>query len=264
MSELYFLKLGGSLLTDKKGVEALRAQVLDRLAREIRVAMQERAQLRLVIGHGSGSFGHVAAARYGTRQGVRDRADWRGFAEVSAAAARLNRLVREALLAAGVPVLSLQPSASAICEDGRLCELAVEPVERALEAGLVPLLYGDVAFDKVRGGTIISTEQILSYLASLLKPSWLLLAGDTSGVYDSNGQVISSITRQNYSEVETVLRGSRGTDVTGGMASKVQQMLSLAENQDGLTISIFSGMEEGRLRRALLDPEQGMGTTIQR
>src|SRR5690554_6432545 len=128
MSDLYFLKLGGSLLTDKKGVEALRPQVLVRLGQEIRIAMRERPELRLVIGHGSGSFGHVGAARYGTREGVRDGAGWRGFAEVSAAAARLNRLVRETLLAAGVPVLSLQPSASAICQDGTLVELATEPV----------------------------------------------------------------------------------------------------------------------------------------
>ena len=264
MSDLYFLKLGGSLLTDKKGVEALRPQVLARLGQEIRIAMRERPELRLVIGHGSGSFGHVAAARYGTREGVRDGAGWRGFAEVSAAAARLNRLVRETLLAADVPVLSLQPSASAICQDGTLVELATEPVRRAVEAGLIPLLYGDVAFDEVRGGTIISTEQILSYLATVLKPSWLLLAGDTSGVYDSDEQVLPSITRQNLPAVEAALRGSGGTDVTGGMASKVQQMVELVEKQDELAVSIFSGMEEGRLQQALLNPAQGVGTIIRR
>lgn len=264
MSELYFLKLGGSLLTDKKGVEALRPQVLARLAQEIRIAMEERPQLRLVMGHGSGSFGHVAAARYGTRNGVRSPQEWRGFAEVSAAAARLNRLVRETLLAAGLPVLSLQPSASALCGGGRLLELAVEPVQRALDAGLIPLLYGDVAFDREQGGTIVSTEEVLSYLASRLQPPWLLLAGETNGVYDSDGQVIPTITRQTFTQVQEALRGSRGTDVTGGMASKVQQMLALVEAQAGLKVSIFSGMEEGRLQAALLAPEQGAGTVISR
>ena len=43
-----------------------------------------RPELRLVIGHGSGSFGHVAAARYDTLAGVQGRClivsvttDWR-------------------------------------------------------------------------------------------------------------------------------------------------------------------------------------------
>jgi isopentenyl phosphate kinase len=161
-----FLKLGGSLLTDKTAVEAVRAAVLARLAAEIALARQALPGLRLLLGHGSGSFGHVAAARHGTRQGVSNPAQWRGLAEVSDAAARLNRLVVAALLAADVPALSLQPSASARCVNGRIQHLAPEPVEAALAAGLLPVVYGDVAFDSGQGGTIISTEEIMSYLAA--------------------------------------------------------------------------------------------------
>jgi isopentenyl phosphate kinase len=138
-----FLKLGGSLLTDKTAVEAVRAAVLARLAAEIALARQALPGLRLLLGHGSGSFGHVAAARHGTRQGVSNPAQWRGLAEVSDAAARLNRLVVAALLAADVPALSLQPSASARCVNGRIQHLAPEPVEAALAAGLLPVVYGD-------------------------------------------------------------------------------------------------------------------------
>ncbi|MEW5988076.1 MAG: uridylate kinase, partial [Chloroflexota bacterium] len=91
MSTTLFLKLGGSLITDKTGVEAVRPDVLARLAGEIQRAWASRPGLRLVIGHGSGSFGHVAAARYGTRRGVYTSEQWRGLAEVAATAARLNR-----------------------------------------------------------------------------------------------------------------------------------------------------------------------------
>ncbi|MCA9937430.1 MAG: hypothetical protein KC418_02225, partial [Anaerolineales bacterium] len=98
MDETVFLKLGGSLLTDKTGVEVVRADVLARLAVEIAAARQARPGLRLVLGHGSGSFGHVAAARYGTRQGVHTAAEWHGFADVARAAAALNHLVILALV----------------------------------------------------------------------------------------------------------------------------------------------------------------------
>lgn len=265
MDTLLFLKLGGSLLTDKTGIEKPRPQVMARLAAEIREAQQQRPGLQLVVGHGSGSFGHVAGAQYGTRQGVRSPAQWRGFALVSAAAARLNRLVTEELLAAGVTAVSLQPSASAHCVAGELRQLAVQPLLAALAAGLTPVVYGDVAFDAAWGGTIISTEEILHYLAGALpqRPSWLLLAGETPGVLDQNRTPIPLITPENFAAVRPALGSSRGTDVTGGMVSKVQQMLDLAQSIPHLRIRIFSGLDEGNLLRLLLAPETAVGTLIQ-
>jgi isopentenyl phosphate kinase len=262
MHHLLFLKLGGSLITDKTAVETTRPAVLERLAQEVRRATGARPELRLVLGHGSGSFGHVAAARFGTRQGVGTAEEWLGFAVVSAAAARLNRLVCEAFQAAGVAALPLQPSASARCEDGRIVELAVEPVAAALQAGLAPVVYGDVAFDTARGGTIISTEEVMAYLARRLAPAWFLLAGETAGVLDSQGEVIPLITRANLEQVRPALGGSRGTDVTGGMASKVAAMLDLVEALPGLSIRIFSGLLEGAVERLLRRPEIGTGTVI--
>ena len=68
--ETIFLKLGGSLITDKTKVERVRHDVLTRLVEEVAQARRDHPALRLVLGQGSGSFGHVAAARHGTRQGV--------------------------------------------------------------------------------------------------------------------------------------------------------------------------------------------------
>ena len=257
-----FLKLGGSLITDKTKVESIRGDVLARLAAEIGQARQENSAMRLVLGHGSGSFGHMAAARRGTRQGVSDAEDWRGFVEVSDAAARLNRLVLAALLAADVPAVSLPPSASVLCEDGRIQTIAAQNVQAALAARLVPVVYGDVAFDTIRGGTIVSTEEVMMALAGAIRPSWLLLAGETPGVFDLAGQVIPAISHKNFSEIEQALGGSRGTDVTGGMATKVQSMLALIEQFPQLSIRIFSGLESDRLARTLLDPAQAGGTLL--
>lgn len=262
MTKPIFLKLGGSLITDKTGVEQVRPAVLTRLAAEIKAAQQE--PVPLVLGHGSGSFGHVAGAKYGTRQGVTTAAQWLGFAQVSAAAARLNRLVVAALLEANVPALTIQPSASAHCRDGIITHMASHTVKSALAAGLLPVVYGDVAFDEGRGGTIISTEEVLDYLAREIRPFWLLLAGETDGVYDEAGNLIPAITPTNFAAIRPALGGSRGTDVTGGMASKVEAMLRLVENQPGLTIRIFSGLEAGNLQQLLQNPDQPIGTIISR
>ena len=104
------------------------------------------------------------------------------MAEVQYAAGLLNRLVVDAAWAAGVPVLNLPPSASAACRQGQLVTLAVPPVKAALDHGLVPLVFGDVAVDEGRGGTIVSTEDVFVFLAEALNPARVLLAGLEPGV----------------------------------------------------------------------------------
>lgn len=268
MNELVFVKLGGSVITDKTRPETARHDVIARLAGEIAAACEQCPDLRLVVGHGSGSFGHVTAGRYGTRDGVHGEAAWRGFAEVAAVAARLDRIVASALLQAGVPAWTVQPSASARCQAGTLVSLEITPLETALARGLVPVVYGDVAFDEVQGGTIISTEQILAYLASRLRPSRVLLAGIVDGVYEADplshpgAALIPRITPANRAAVRASLGGSHALDVTGGMASKVDILTALVEALPGLSVRILSGERRGALYTALVDPDSASGTLI--
>jgi isopentenyl phosphate kinase len=259
---LVFVKLGGSLITDKRQASSFRAERMTGLARAINDARTQNPSLRMVLGHGSGSFGHFAAKKHGTMQGVSSDAQWYGFAEVSRAAAQLNRLVADALGTVGMPVWVLQPSASAECAGGALRHLATRPVLVALQRGLVPLVYGDVALDSVQGGTIISTETIFFYLAPILVPRHIFLLGEVEGVLDERERVIPVITPESLPEVEAALGGSGGVDVTGGMASKVRGMVQLAQAIRGLRIHICSGVDPNSVRDALLNPDSGPGTVI--
>lgn len=260
-----YLKLGGSLITDKSSPQTPRPDVLARLAAEIAEARRAQPELRLLLGHGSGSFGHVEATKYGTRVGARTPAEWRGYAEVSATAARLNRIVTDALLAADVPAISFQPSASARCHAGVLEHLALPPIAGALDGGLVPLVYGDVAHDDVRGATIISTEDIFRFLARHLRPARILIAGIESGVYSDwpeGRTVIPAITPDNAAQHFPAIGRSNALDVTGGMAAKVSEMLALADEFPGLRILIFSGEAPGQTRDALIYKQTSFGTII--
>ena len=229
--KLVFLKLGGSLITDKRQEATARAEVIRRLGREIAEALAARPDLGLVLGHGSGSFGHVAAERSGF---YRDRPSWEAFAQTGAAAARLNRLVVDLLLQEGVRAVSLQPSASAHCFGGELVRLDHEVIETlAVRAGCVPVVYGDVALDSEQDYAIVSTEQVFVYLAHVLAPARILLAGDVAGVFtadpgrDSAAQRISIITPATYPAIQQRLGGSLAVDVTGGMLTKVHAMVDI-------------------------------------
>lgn len=259
---MIFLKLGGSLITDKSQPGTPRLEVLARLAQEIAQARSERPTSRLLLGHGSGSFGHPQALRYGTHTGAHTPQDWIGFQQVWWAAHRLHWLVLDALTEAEVPAISLPPSASAICENGTIVELAAEPVSRSLDAGLVPVVLGDVAYDRRRGSSIVSTEQVMAYLAGALRPRRILLAGLEDGVYASYPQKDRLLTELRSADLEGLSIGDSGeTDVTGGMLDKVRWSLSLAEAEGGpQEVRIFSGATPGNVRRALLG--EALGTRI--
>jgi isopentenyl phosphate kinase len=187
---------------------------------------------------------------------------------VAAVAARLNRLVTDIFLAAGVPVWSVQPSASARCRAGELLSLEAGPVHEALTHGLVPLVYGDVALDEVQGATIISTEQILAYLAAELAPTRLILLGVVDGVFEADplrdpaARLVPRIDPGNWPEVRRAVGGSHAADVTGGMAAKVEALVALLRRQPGMEAIILSGERPGALRDALLYPDRAGGTYI--
>jgi isopentenyl phosphate kinase len=268
---LVFLKLGGSLLTDKVRAMSVRSDVVDRLSEEIAAAIADRPEMQILIGHGSGSFGHVTAHRYQTRRGVVTPEQWAGYAETARVASELNRLVVEALGKAGVPALPVQPSASAYCRDGELSAMVLRPIRIALKRGLAPVIYGDVALDAVRGGTIVSTEELFAYLTPRLRPRRILLAGEVPGVMTCDpalggeAVLIEQITPARLPDIAGILGASRGIDVTGGMAAKVEEMVGLLEATASLdAIQVISGIEPGQVYRALVNPTAAVGTRIVR
>ncbi|HZM23704.1 MAG TPA: isopentenyl phosphate kinase [Anaerolineales bacterium] len=277
MKELVFLKLGGSLITDKTQPYTPLLDVMEDIAVQIATTVQAQPNMRLVIGHGAGSFGHVPASEYHTRDGLppkstqlahreRDETEdnyWKGFAEVWYQASSLNRFVMKALHKIGVRALALPPSSSVIASDGKISVWETTPIRMALASGIVPVIFGDTVFDEVRGGTILSTEDLFMYLARALSPERILLAGLESAVWDdfpARTKKIEKITPSTFNEMSAGIGKSEAADVTGGMESKVKQMLELIENNPELTIQIFSGTGPGNIVRALIG--ETLGTVI--
>jgi isopentenyl phosphate kinase len=254
MTDLIFLKLGGSLITDKTVPFTPRTEKIAEIASDIAGAMRTHPELSLVLGHGSGSFGHTAGRKHGTRQGVRTAEEWSGFAEVWYQASELNRHVMSALTSAGIAAVAFAPVASVLARDGKVARWDLEPLRRALDAGILPVVYGDVAFDEVRGGTILSTEDLFDYLARLLNPRWILLAGLEEGVWADfpvRKEIAAKITPESYAGIKQRVGAGLGQDVTGGMESKVELMIELVRSMPGIRAQIFSGEKSGNLTKAL-------------
>ncbi len=270
MRHLVFLKLGGSLITEKSRPYTARIDQIEALSATLADALRTLPRLSLVLGHGSGSFGHHAAQEGKTQNGIATHSSpetrrkyWQGFTEVAHQAATLHRLVMESLHRNGVPAISFPPSAMIYRQRSGSLRWNLAPLRSALKADLVPVLYGDVIFDGRQGGSILSTEEVFEALALHLHPARILLAGLEDGVwadFPQRTQLIPLITSSNFERLRPALGAAEGIDVTGGMLGKVQAMLRLTCRLPGLRIFLFSARDPARLKAALQD--QAPGTWI--
>ena len=255
------IKLGGSLVTDKRQAKTFRRGVVNAIASQLADIRASQSDLRIVLGHGSGSFGHYEARKHNTISGVRSSQDRLGFARVGAAASQLSQLILDELLKASLPALRFQPSSMQMARGGELARLDIRPLLMALEEGYLPLAHGDIALDERLGGTIISTEALFAGLVAPLGVRMIMLLGEVDGVLDRQGRLIPHITARNISQFSDSFGAAEGYDVTGGMAQKVGEMLALAQGHDGLEIIIANGNRPGILADLLLGGAQA-GTRI--
>ena len=255
-SDIVLIKLGGSLITDKARPETPRPEVIARLAREIAQAAGNTS-CRLIVGHGSGSFGHVAARRFGLAggiEGIRSADQLPGVSLTQQRAAALHRLVVEALAEAGTLPYSIAPSSCIVTAAGQPAAFADEPLLRALENGLLPVLYGDVVMDREQGAAICSTEKVFETVArclldrgrTLRQALWL---GETDGLYDPSGHTIPHLSTAGFEEAARAIGAPKGTDVTGGMRLRLETALTLARL--GVPSLLLNGLTPGLLGKAL-------------
>lgn len=254
---IVLVKLGGSLITDKRRRETFRPDVVARLAGEFAAALADGGVLA-VVGHGAGSFGHAAAVRHRVGAGPIDRTGLTGVSRVQDRTARLHRRVVDALLRAGVPAFSQPPAALAVAERGRIRNWSSTPLRAAIDAGLVPVIHGDVVVDRAWRAAICSTEDAFLALSRSLvrsgrRPVRALWFGTTEGVLDDRGRPVRRVTPATASGALAHARGSEGIDVTGGMAHRVATAVALARL--GIPSWIGDGTRPGILRDALAGRE---------
>lgn len=260
--EIIFIKLGGSLITDRMSPYTEKPEILEKLAKEIAHLVKSKPQLKVIIGHGSGSFGHRAAIEYhyDRSQGFLTTRDG---ANVAKSARELHAIVISALLKAGVPAFSIPPSATGRLDRKtlNLIEMDIKQVRRVLEIGGIPVVYGDVIpFRDGKGTGIASTEKIFSFLALHFKPSKIFLLEEAKGVclpHLNDHNLIEHITPQTWAQIVSKIEGERGDGVTGGMRQKIDQMIKIVEKNPKMEIYVASGLAEGVLEKLYISEEIG-------
>jgi isopentenyl phosphate kinase len=212
------LKLGGSVVTEKDVPRTVDEAALETAA----AALADREDL--VVVHGGGSFGHHHADRHGvtTTEGTHDPA---AIGDIHGAMTRLNATVVEVLADAGVPALPVHPMSVGYRDADGTLTFPTGQVRAMLSEGFVPVLHGDGVLHAGRGASVLSGDEIVVRLAEALDADRVGVCSSVPGVSDATGDVIDTITA--FEDVGAALGDSEATDVSGGMAGKVRELLKL-------------------------------------
>ena len=252
MTPLLILKIGGSVITDRRQERPfLFRSRLKRIAAEVAAASRSDG-FRLLIIHGAGSFGHPIVQRTGINRGIANPAQRVAMGETQRLQTWLNAAVVRHLLREGLPAFPVQASASAVMEAGRLVSLDTAATRGLLDTGLIPVLCGVPAFDRKQGCSILSGDQIASYLFTHLGADSVLHGTNVRGVFtadpsrDPAAEFIPVVDLRNVREIPAGVGGSAVTDVTGGLRKKLEELLAA-----GAGGQIFNATVPGNVERAL-------------
>lgn len=260
--KLVILKLGGSILTLKhRSTPVFRTRVTDRIVKEIKKALREQ-NFKLILVHGTGSFGHPVAHQYHLEQGIKADPSLMGFSKSKRLGHLLNGLLWEVLDKNSVPAVTIPPFPITFSDNKKILSMNLHPIKDTLNINRTPVLFGDEVLDKSIGYSICSSDQIATYLASKLKADLLLFATDVDGIYTQNPKThplakkISKINLKQLPNIKKRIIIHNNQDVSGEMAGKLESIFQFDLSQK-ITIRIFNGLKPGQVYNALTNKPVG-------
>lgn len=259
---MIILKLGGSVITNKERPMTPDIDCIKRLAVEV----AESKTQDLIVVHGGGSFGHTVAKQYSIAKGLTSGDQTIGFSKTHQAMVELNRLVIKAFLERSLPAVSITPSSFVIMDEGRIAMFSFDVIRFLIELKMIPVLYGDAVLDRKKGFSILSGDQIASFLAASLRASRLVFGVDVDGVCTSDPKLNPDSDLIEVLPIdklrEMVDFGSAlTTDVTGSMLGKVMETAVAVEA--GVEVIVVNALRPGIVKKALTG-EPVTGTVLVR
>lgn len=261
-SDLFILKIGGSVVTDKRKPLTPNLLAMERLADEILKANRKK----LILIHGGGSFGHTVAKEYGIAEGLKEKSQLTGFLKTHEAMVRLNMIFIEKLLEKGLPAFGIAPSSFVVTKSGRIHIFEKRPLKQALKIGLLPVLYGDAVLDINKGFAILSGDQLASFLAEKMSAFKLVMGVDVDGFFtddpkkNPSARLIPLLTLSELEVFRNRIKESDVIDVTGGMMGKVSELVSPVSK--GIETLIVNASKPGIIYH-VLKGENVVGTKIE-
>ena len=254
-NDVILLKLGGGLLTDKEKPLSIREDIVKSTIDQI-----INANAKLILIHGGGSFGHPLAKKYDILDGLNTSVPNQilGLTETHQAMVKFNSYLVNMFLERNYPALSIQPSSIFINDSGNTINKSLDIIETMLDLNILPILYGDIIFDKQGSFSIISGDQIIFKLCEKLKKyhiSKVIFGIETDGIFintqdnkNKNIKLVPEILSSNLDLLDLADLGKK-IDVTGGIKGKINSIKDICNFN--IPVQILNGLKENYIFKSL-------------
>jgi len=252
-NEIILLKLGGSLLTDKNKPFSLREDILENCLNQI-----IESNKSIVLIHGGGSFGHPIAKKYQISQGLNDSIKDQiiGLSKTHEVMNKFNSIIINKILDKGRSAISVQPSSIFVQDFNEIIFKSIDPIEKMLELGIIPVLYGDILLSWDSSFTILSGDQIILKLCEKIqkfKISKVIFGIEEDGIYiEDNGHKRLAL-KLKYNDLPNLKLAEldQKIDVTGGIKGKLEIIKEIIKFN--VPVQIVNGIKNQNILKALND-----------
>lgn len=275
------LKLGGSIVTLKgsktfpltsnnileNGARFVNLDVMRRICSEIKNSLPYLGYL--VVVHGAGVFGHFPVSEFLKSDELKRVSV--GWPLTLYSVQVENLILLNEMLSSGLPVVGVSPrslfTVTARDRDqpwvGTNASFDANVIRHLLPT-YIPVLFGDLVFDKNGDAAVLSGDTILYLCARELKDVDLVASGtDVQGIFtddpkkNPDAKLVSRIALSEKNKL--VPKESSYRDVDGGMSRKFKELMSIAKL--GIPSLVIDAFKEGNISKALRG--EHVGTLIE-
>ena len=232
--ELILMKLGGSLITNKRSdVPKCHENIMRKIANII-----SKSDKKIIIVHGAGSYGHPIVKKYNINNGLDGTEKQReAITKARKQLIHLNEILCKEIRKTGTKCESVIPSQSMkINDNNELQAFPKQKFDEILSGGKIAVTFGDIVNTKDKNVGVISGDTLLLKLAQLYKPKRTFFIMDYPGVVKGS---LESDEMEIYGKLDSkfvtnisILKEKNRPDVTGGLLNKIKCALEISKTSE--------------------------------
>jgi len=234
---MLLIKLGGSIITNKKKPLSAKRKTIDNIVSSFRKINED-----FVVVHGGGSYGHYWSVKYNMHTKPK-KYDLKGVSIVKNSMIVLNTIILDSFLKNKLNPYCLPPTDFVM--GNKPIKKKILEIKKIANSGLIPITYGDALWYGNKKSYILSGDKIMSLLARVLRPRLSIFVLNEDGLYSDikTKKLIYDFKDEKIFIKKTLM------DVTGGMTRKVAEALIISKM--GLKVFFVNGNKPERIVNAI-------------
>ena len=229
--DIVLVKLGGSLLTEKKSqTPKIRENNIKKISEII-----SKINKKIILIHGAGSYAHPLVKKYNIHKGLDGTQEQiRGITKAKEQVRELNSILCKNMKENGLLFENIIPSQKIkIDNHNQPINFPKEDFDEILAKGKIAITFGDIVDTENEDVGILSGDTLLLKLAELYKPKRTFFIMDYPGIVkgkldDENLTIYDEIDSRFVKNI-TIQEDNERPDVTGGLLNKIKCALQIAK-----------------------------------